>query len=215
MIKAGEDISALRAAFRQGALAHICIDVQDFYCDPEHPGAAHFDAASIQENMRVAARISGFLDKTRRRLPPVWVAHDIDEAFAESTTGLPLGRRHRAEALRDKFYAVAPRKNEALVCKHSYDAFLFTNLAAQLEARNVKAVLLSGIFLQCCVAQTALGARREKYDAYIMTDLCSAGSMAEAEIRRGMKDLEKRGVKFITSAEACDAIRPARRLAHG
>ena len=81
----------------------------------------------------------------------------------------------------------------------SYSAFLeadgktTTGLGAMLQARGVKRVFACGLATDFCVAHTALDARGEGFDAFVIEDACRAidanNSLSEAWSRMNAADV--------------------------
>src|ERR1700738_416419 len=88
----------------------------------------------------------------------------------------------------------------------SYSAFTeadgktTTGLAAYLKARGVKRLFVAGLATDFCVGWTALDARKDGFETYVVEDACrgidTQGSMAKA-----WADMAKAGVKRIQSGD--------------
>lgn len=95
----------------------------------------------------------------------------------------------------------------------SYSAFVeadrrtTTGLAALLKARGVKRVFACGLATDFCVAHTALDARREGFETFVIEDACRAidanNSLEEAWAR-----LDAAEVRRVRSAEILGQRRP-------
>jgi ureidoacrylate peracid hydrolase len=62
---------------------------------------------------------------------------------------------------------------ETVITKHSFDAFLGTNLAAELRASGVEFVLIAGLVTSTCVLFTAASATQLGFLVAVVTDCCS------------------------------------------
>jgi nicotinamidase/pyrazinamidase len=88
----------------------------------------------------------------------------------------------------------------------SYSAFLeadkktTTGLAGYLKARGLKRVFLAGLATDFCVAWSAVDARKQGFEAYVIDDACR-GIDANGSLAAAWKDMGKAGVKKITSAD--------------
>jgi len=88
----------------------------------------------------------------------------------------------------------------------SYSAFLeadkktTTGLAGYLKARGFKRVFLAGLATDFCVAWSAIDARKQGFEAYVIDDACR-GIDANGSLAAAWKDMTKAGVKKITSAD--------------
>jgi len=88
----------------------------------------------------------------------------------------------------------------------SYSAFLeadkktTTGLAGYLKARGLKRVFLAGLATDFCVAWSAVDARKQGFEAFVIDD-ASRGIDANGSLAAAWKDMGKAGVKKITSAD--------------
>jgi len=88
----------------------------------------------------------------------------------------------------------------------SYSAFLeadkktTTGLAGYLKARGFKRVFLAGLATDFCVAWSAVDARKQGFEAFVIDDACR-GIDANGSLAAAWKDMTKAGVKKITSAD--------------
>ena len=88
----------------------------------------------------------------------------------------------------------------------SYSAFLeadkktTTGLGGYLKQRGFKRVFLAGLATDFCVAWSAIDARKQGFEAYVIDDACR-GIDANGSLAAAWKDMGKAGVKKITSAD--------------
>jgi nicotinamidase/pyrazinamidase len=88
----------------------------------------------------------------------------------------------------------------------SYSAFLeadkktTTGLAGYLKARGFKRVFLAGLATDFCVAWSAVDARKQGFEAFVIDDACR-GIDANGSLAAAWKDMTRAGVKKITSAD--------------
>nr|WP_298723571.1 bifunctional nicotinamidase/pyrazinamidase [uncultured Ferrovibrio sp.] len=92
----------------------------------------------------------------------------------------------------------------------SYSAFreadgqTVTGLAGYLKQRGIARVFVVGLATDFCVAWTAIDARKEGFEAYVIEDACrgidTAGSLAKA-----WADMEAAGVQRIMAADLAQA----------
>lgn len=88
----------------------------------------------------------------------------------------------------------------------SYSAFLeadkktSTGLGGYLKQRGFKRVFLAGLATDFCVAWSAIDARKQGFEAYVIDDACR-GIDANGSLAAAWKDMTKAGVKKITSAD--------------
>jgi len=88
----------------------------------------------------------------------------------------------------------------------SYSAFLeadkktTTGLSGYLKQRGFKRVFLAGLATDFCVAWSAIDARKQGFEAYVIDDACR-GIDANGSLAAAWKDMGRAGVKKITSAD--------------
>ena len=88
----------------------------------------------------------------------------------------------------------------------SYSAFLeadkktSTGLAGYLKQRGFKRVFLAGLATDFCVAWSAVDARKQGFEAFVIDDACR-GIDANGSLAAAWKDMGRAGVKKITSAD--------------
>jgi nicotinamidase/pyrazinamidase len=88
----------------------------------------------------------------------------------------------------------------------SYSAFTeadrktTTGLAAYLKARVVKRVFVAGLATDFCVAWTAMDARKEGFETYVIEDACR-GIDTQGSLAKAWADMADAGVKRIQSAD--------------
>ena len=179
-----DDLS-LRGAFAHAAIAHIGIDMQDFYCNPKH-GENRTHPQDFKEEARVTRRVSAFAAKTHGiPLRHVWVTHvDPVIRFADGC----------------RFYGIAPAANDDIVEKPCRSAFENTDLDKLLRRRGVTTLCLSGLFLEQCVARTAEDGIDRGYNVVVMNDLCVPGCLAE-DIEQAEQEIESRGARLLASKD--------------
>ena len=88
----------------------------------------------------------------------------------------------------------------------SYSAFVeadgktTTGLAALLRARGVRRVFACGLATDFCVAHSALDARREGFETFVIEDACRAID-ADNSLERAWARMNAAGVRRVQSAE--------------
>jgi nicotinamidase/pyrazinamidase len=88
----------------------------------------------------------------------------------------------------------------------SYSAFFendqtTTGLAAYLRARGIERVFCAGLALFGCVKATAEGARRERFETFIIEDASKSRARADGSNERAAQELDRLGIRMITSAD--------------
>ncbi len=88
----------------------------------------------------------------------------------------------------------------------SYSAFFEndhrtpTGLTGYLNNRGFRRVFLTGLATDYCVAYTALDARREGFEVYLIEDACQAIDL-EGSLNKAVQQMEAAGVVWIRSQE--------------
>ena len=147
----------------------------------------HEDGDELLESYRRrhSALVSLIAD-ARDRGAPVLYANDrgtnsrpeevVREAIAEGLAG-------------ELVAAVAPADGEPVLLKDGYSAFQGTELAALLEGRGVKKVVVAGTATEMCAFQTALDAARAGFDVSVRAD--ASASVDEANELIALDYLER------------------------
>ena len=85
------------------------------------------------------------------------------------------------------YYRVQPRPGDIEIAKPLFSGFVDTDLDAQLRARGVETLVLTGLTTDCCVDCTARDAFHRDYDCFVVGDACSAsGEDAHAAAMTGL-----------------------------
>ena len=110
----------------------------------------------------VLAVISGLLEKARGAgVPVIYVQHDGSEPESPIRPSCPGWPIHPQ---------IAPRAGEPVVHKRHWDAFQETRLAAELQSRGIKRLVLAGIQSDYCVDTTCRRAVSLGYDVTLAAD---------------------------------------------
>lgn len=146
--------------------AVIVVDLQNDYLPTGKLPLAGIDAA-----LKNAARV---IAAARAKGEPVFhVRHEFLQADAAFFAPGSAGARIHPE--------VAPQEGEAVILKHSPNAFLRTDLKERLDAAGIDAVTIVGAMSHMCIDATARGAADFGYRVTVVDDACAT------------RDLEFRG----------------------
>lgn len=198
--------NTLRAACDLSSSALLVIDVQvDFVAAHGYFGRAGADMSTMEAAVDA---ISGVIDAARAAgLPVIFVrallpdgedspamlrllAHrGVKEAAAICRPGTPGANYHR----------IAPLPGELEVAKRRYDAFLGTDLEAELRARDISTLLVCGVSTDCCVDTTVRAAFLRDFDVFVIADGCAAGA---PWLHHGALAAMERNVAIITDSAA-------------
>ena len=194
----------LADAFNNASLAHVCVDVQDYYCDKAHRGLQNRIALNLGSDrylvkaVRMARNIREFAKAAGNRVPAFWVVHDIEAAYAENPALASLPLPERTNAMRRKLFRQEPRPDDEVILKKSFNGFANTGLEARLRRKNVKAILLSGVYFSQCVEDTALAARKKGFDVYIAKSMTSDLDFHRAVTAGAVERMKRAGIRFVS-----------------
>jgi nicotinamidase-related amidase len=138
--------------------ALVVVDMQNDFVDPDSPSTC---APMARERMPAIRRL---LDAAREAAIPVFFTQGLVKPDL-SDVGLWKGRAHRTglcqiEGTRgaEIVSELAPREGEVVLTKRRPSGFFGTDLHAQLLARDVDTVLVTGASMSGCVRATAVDA---------------------------------------------------------
>lgn len=84
--------------------------------------------------------------------------------------------------------------------KEEYTVFdEITQLGTMLKARGVKRVFICGIATEYCVHDSTLGALKDGFDVYVITDAIKAINAHPGDDERAIEDMKAHEAKLITS----------------
>jgi nicotinamidase/pyrazinamidase len=162
-----------------GGFAHVVM-TQDWHTARHisfasvHPGKAPFDMVDLPYGKQV-----------------LWPDHCV-QASESAALSKDLSIPHAQLIIRKGFH------NDI----DSYSAFTeadgktTTGLAAYLKARGLKRLFLAGLATDFCVAWSALDARKDGFETYVVEDACRAID-AQGSLAKAWADMTKAGVKRI------------------
>ena len=85
--------------------------------------------------------------------------------------------------------------------QEAYSGFQGTDLAAFLRGRRIRRLVVGGLATDYCVKATALDARREGFEVYLLTDAVRAVNVQPGDGDRAIAEMQAAGVIPITSAD--------------
>lgn len=160
----------LTNAFAAGRVAHIVIDVQNFYCDPAMT-ADRSTPSMTRDIVGMTDRIAAFCSDTRGRMRRAWVAHVNDRIMPCQALWARTPEYIDGMALRE-IPAGLVGGSETVVAKSLHSAFHpGTTLHGRLQKDDVDTLALSGFFTDQCVRATAYDALAKGYKVCILRDL--------------------------------------------
>jgi biuret amidohydrolase len=170
--------------FRPAACALLIIDMQRDFLEPGGFGAAlGNDVAQLR---RAIAPNQRLLAAWRQHRLPVWHtreghAADLSDLPANKhsrgapTPGIgdagPMGRiLIRGEAGHALIPELAPLPDEVIIDKPGKGAFYTTDLHAQLTARGITQLIITGVTTEVCVHSTVREANDRGFDCLVLSD---------------------------------------------
>lgn len=138
--------------------ALILIDIQnDYFAGGKWPLVDMDTAASNAARVLAAARAAG--DRV------IHVRHEFESDDAPFFAPDSEGARLHASVL--------PQVGEAMLLKHKVNAFLGTDLKAQLDAASIEQVILVGAMSHMCIAAAARASADFGYATTVIHDACA------------------------------------------
>lgn len=151
--------------------ALIIIDTQLAIDDPKWGPRNNPEAEANMARLLAAWRT--------RKMPIVHIRHDSVEEGSPYTPGSD-GHAFKPE--------VAPQGGEAIISKHTNNAFVGTNLESYLRDHDIQSVVMVGVLTQHSVDTTARMAASLGFDVTVASDATAATEVKDA---RGMTWLAK------------------------
>jgi ureidoacrylate peracid hydrolase len=172
-------MTKIRWALDPATTALAVVDMQNDFLLPESPLAARGGLALLPRINRLiaAARGSGALvlftattnrpGQDRGRMADLFPAGPHGPLLADGTPGWQLHPD------------VDRRPEEPLIPKPRYSAFWGTGLDDLLRARSIDALILAGVWTNCCVEATARDAFFRDYRVVCVADGTATGDLAD------------------------------------
>lgn len=172
---------ALAAMIPPATTALVVVDVQTDFAAPHGLIGGHgADMSTIEpaidriEALIAAARAAG---ATVAFLRVVTRPETDSRALATLYERRGMAGGHgicRAEGGGADYYRVAPAPGDIEVEKLMFNGFHDTDLDAQLRARGIETLVMTGVSTDCCVDQTARDAFHRDYHVFVVSDACAA-----------------------------------------
>lgn len=164
--------------------AFVIVDMQNDFCHPDG-GMAQL-GADISANIRAIPAIRELLDRARQAgilvvhvhanygplsASSVWIGSDTEASVAlEICQPGTWGAQGVAE--------LAPGRDEPIVVKHRYSAFVDTRLETLLRSNGIETLVVTGTATTACVESTVRDAMMRDYDVVVPREAVAArGSM--------------------------------------
>ncbi|MEZ4713213.1 MAG: cysteine hydrolase family protein [Caldilineaceae bacterium] len=138
--------------------ALLIIDVQNCMFEPTEP---------VHNADQLLMRLRHLIAQARAAQTPVIYVQHCGPAGAPHEPGAPGWQIHPA---------IAPQAGELIVQKRMPDSFYETTLKAELNARDIKQLIMVGIQTEYCVDTTCRRAASEGYEVTLVRDAHSTWS---------------------------------------
>jgi len=167
---------------RPSDIALLVIDVQKGLFERSTP---------IHQADQVLANINTLISKARRAdVPVIFIQHSNEGTLKYGTAAWKLHPR------------IQPLPGELLIHKRQGNAFIGTSLGEELEKRNIKALVVTGLVTHGCVKATSLGANEAGYRVRLVSDAHSNYSTdAPQVIKKWNQILGSKGAQLIETQD--------------
>lgn len=186
--------------------ALIVVDIQtDFAAPFGLLGGYGVDLSTVEraidriEELIAAARVAGAVVAFMR----VVTRPDTDTDAMKTLMvrrGSPGGESIcRAEGRGADYYRVSPQPGDIQIEKLMFDGFHGTNLDAQLRARGIDTVVMTGVSTDCCVDSSARTAFHNGYNVFVVSDACAA---YEPELHAGTLNVLQKNLALLLTTQS-------------
>jgi ureidoacrylate peracid hydrolase len=165
----------------EGRSALLVVDMQNDFCaDGGYVSNLGRDTSPCRQ---IVPALTELIEAARTNaIPVIWLTAEYEDADVPAPM-LAKKREMRVTAIScaraswgADFFAVAPRGNEPVIVKHSYSGFSGTDLDAQLRARNITTLVMTGVQTNVCVESTLREGHSRGYYIVVARD-CVASHM--------------------------------------
>ncbi|MGD0234446.1 MAG: isochorismatase family cysteine hydrolase [Syntrophorhabdales bacterium] len=175
-----QDIGAYLEPKRSAALV---IDMQNDFCHPEGAfGKRGLNLLSVHEMIPVLAR---FVDTARSLgVEIVHVRSFLDEKFLSRSM---LARNRQLGRGRgicpeggwgSEFYQMIPARDEMVLTKHAFSAFIGTDLQERLLAKGIQTLMVTGVLTNVCCESTLRDGFMLGFYTFLVEDCCASMDQA-------------------------------------
>ncbi len=190
--------------------ALLIVDIQNDFSGPE--GVAARVGLDLSAAEPVIDRIEALIAAARAASAHVFFARVVTRPETDSTALKTLMQRRgrpgaegicRAGTFGADFYRVRPVDGEGSLEKPLFSCFHGTDFDAQLRARGVDTLVITGMTTDCCVDCTAREAFHHNYNVFVVSDATCAYS--EALHVGALRGLEKNCALLTTADDVVKA----------
>lgn len=164
--------------------ALVIVDVQNDYCHKEGSLAKQGLDVSMAEKMM--PNLHRMIRACKEKKVPVIYIQTIHEDSTDSKTWVKrLKGKSQTDLCRKdtwgaEFFQLTPdEKEDVIVVKHRYSAFINTRFDSVLRAMEIETLLMAGVSTNICVESTARDGFMLDYDVLLLSD-CTGAFTQEA-----------------------------------
>ena len=188
--------------------ALVVVDVQKDFC----PGGA----LAVREGDKVVPVLNKYIEKFRKAGAPIiftrdWHPLDHSSFKAQGGPWPPHCIQNSDGAkfhpnlsipLEGEIVSKADKKDEA------YSFFQGTDLAAKLQQRGIKRLLVGGLATDYCVKETVLDGLKHGFEVYHLDDASRGVEVNPGDSERALKEMMAKGAKRITLEKVAEKSSP-------
>ncbi|MBN8818845.1 MAG: cysteine hydrolase [Sphingomonas sp.] len=196
---------ALKAMLTPSTTALVVVDVQTDFAAPHGLlGRVGVDLSSVPPAL---ANITALIGTARAAGATLAFMRVVTSPQTDSNAlktlmarkGMPGGEAIcRSDDGGSDYYVVAAEPGDIQIDKLLYDSFHGTDLDAQLRARGVETLVMTGFSTDCCVDQTARAAFHRDYHVFIVSDACAA---YDDELHQSALNILQKNCALLVSTE--------------
>ena len=187
--------------------ALVVVDVQEDFVSPTG-AAGHWgiDLGVLEPPLR---NVEALIDAARAKGVALVFLRVVTRPETDSDALKALHRRKgrapealaicRAGTPGADYYRVRPEPGDIEIEKVLYSGFVGTDLDAQLRARGIDTLVMTGFTTDCCVDCTARDAFHRNYDVFVVTDACGA---YEDDLHRGALNGLSKNCALLTDTQS-------------
>jgi len=176
----------------------LVVDVQNDFC----PGGS----LAVEGGDEVVPVLNGWIERAERAGIPIFASRDWHPeghcSFKDQGGPWPVhcvqgtagAQLHPDLRLPDAAEVLS--KGERLD-RDDYSAFQGTGLAERLRRRGVSRVFIGGLALDVCVRATALDARKEGFEAWLIRSATRAVNAEPGDGERAIQEMRRAGVRIV------------------
>jgi len=150
--------------------ALIVVDVQNDFCHPD--GACAKRGLDVSGAKEIIPNLKKLIDWSHKQKTPVILIQTIHTPETDSEAWCRPG------TWGIEFYEFSPAKEDIIVNKHRYSAFINTRLSTVLRTVKAETLIMTGVATNVCVESTARDGFMLDYNILLVPDCCSAPSKA-------------------------------------